>query len=58
MLGIFGISSAAIRKMMEAAQLHIRRSDDAKSIVVKSSLSPLFFGDAAAPSAEPQPQQP
>jgi hypothetical protein len=58
MLGIFGISSAAIRKMMEAAQLHIRRSDDAKSIVVKSCLSPLFFGDAPAPSAAPQPQQP
>jgi hypothetical protein len=58
MLGIFGISSAAIRKMMEAAQLHIRRSDDAKSIVVKSCLSPLFFGDAPAPSAAPQHQQP
>lgn len=43
MLGMFGTSGAAIRKMMEAAQLHIRRSDDAKSIIVKSSLSPHFF---------------
>lgn len=58
MLGIFGTSGAAIRKMMEAAQLHIRRSDDAKSIVVKSSLSPHFFGDAPATDAAPQPQQP
>lgn len=53
MLGMFGITGAAIRKMMEAAQLHIRRSDDAKSIVVKSSLSPLFFGDEPAPAAAP-----
>jgi hypothetical protein len=53
MLGMFGTSGAAIRKMMEAAQLHIRRSDDAKSIVVKSSLSPHFFGDAPVPAAAP-----
>jgi hypothetical protein len=58
MLGMFGTSGAAIRKMMETAQLHIRRSDDAKSIVVKSSLGPHFFGDTPAPGAAPQPQQP
>jgi hypothetical protein len=58
MLGMFGISSAAIRKMMEAAQLQIRRSDDARSIVVKSSLSPHFFGDEPTSGAAQQPQQP
>jgi hypothetical protein len=55
MLGMFGTSGAAIRKMMENAQLVIRRSDDARSLVLHSSLSPLFFGDA--PATAPQPQQ-
>jgi hypothetical protein len=48
MLGMFGTSGAAIRKMMETAQLVIRRSDDAKGLVVKPALSVHFFGDSAA----------
>ena len=48
MLGMFGTSGAAIRKMMETAQLVIRRSDDAKGLVVKPALSVHFFGDGAA----------
>lgn len=54
MLGMFGTSGAAIRKMMEGAQLVIRRSDDARSIVVHPSLSAHFFGDGAAPAAPQQ----
>ena len=45
MLGLFGTSGAAIRKMMEGAQLVISRTEDAKGLIVKSSLSSHFFGD-------------
>lgn len=51
MLGMFGTSGAAIRKMMEGANLVIRRSDDARSIVVQPSLSALLFADVPAPDA-------
>lgn len=55
MLGMFGTSGAAIRKMMEGANLVIRRSDDARSIVVQPSLSALLFAESPAPeSAQPQ----
>lgn len=46
MLGMFGTSGAAIRKMMETANLVIRRSDDARSLIVRSSLAGHLFGDA------------
>lgn len=48
MLGMFGTSGAAIRKMMETANLVIRRSDDARSLIVRSSLTNHLFGDAPA----------
>jgi hypothetical protein len=48
MLGMFGTSGAAIRKMMETANLVIRRSDDARSLIVHSSLTNHLFGDAPA----------
>lgn len=55
MLGMFGTYGAAIRKMMEAANLVIRRSDDARSIVVQPSLSALLFAEApATESTQPQ----
>jgi len=52
MLGMFGTSGAAIRKRMETANLVIRRSDDARSLIVRSSLTTHLFGDAPA-AAEP-----
>lgn len=48
MLGMFGTSGAAIRKMMETANLVIRRSDDARSLIVRSSLTNHLFGDVPA----------
>jgi MFS family permease len=56
MLGLFGTSGAAIRKMMEGAQLVIRRTDDARGLIVKQSLSAHFFSDASAAAAS-EPQQ-
>jgi hypothetical protein len=52
MLGMFGTSGAAIRKMMETANLVIRRSDDARSLIVRASLTNHLFGDAPAAAVQ------
>lgn len=55
MLGMFGTSGAAIRKMMETANLVIRRSDDARSLIVRSSLTNHLFGDVPAAAEKTTP---
>jgi hypothetical protein len=52
MLGMFGTTGAAIRKMMETANLVIRRSDDARSLIVRPSLTPYLFGETPASSVQ------
>lgn len=42
MLGMFGISGAAIRKMMEEAGLIVRRSDNARGIILHPALRDRF----------------
>ena len=42
MLGMFGISGAAIRKMMDEASLIVRRSDNARGIILHPALRDRF----------------
>lgn len=54
MLGLFGVASPTIRKMMEEAKLIVRRSDDARSLILHPGLQSHFLsepGDKNAPSA-------
>ena len=54
MLGLFGVASPTIRKMMEDAKLIVRRSDDAKSLILHPGLQSHFLpnpSDQSKPSA-------
>jgi hypothetical protein len=42
MLGMFGISGAMIRKMMDEAGLIIRRSDNARGVILHPGLRSRF----------------
>lgn len=42
MLGMFGVSSASIRKMMDEAGLIVRRSDDARGVILHPGLRDQF----------------
>lgn len=51
MLGLFGVSGPTIRKKMEQAGFVVRRSDDARSVILIPSLRSQFFA-GEAPAAE------
>lgn len=51
MLGLFGVTSPTIRKLMEDAKIIVRRSDDAKSLILHPGLQSHFMPDGGATNA-------